>query len=87
MNVTLIGVAGAGKSYLGKKLAGELQLEWVDSDVLLSEAFDGRDIQSILDELGEEEYMKTEGQICINHIKKADNLLLSPAGSIIYNDE
>jgi shikimate kinase len=87
MNVTLIGMAGAGKSYLGKKLAEKLGLEWVDSDVLLSEAFDGRDIQSILDELGEEKYLETEARICIDATKGRDNMLLSPAGSVIYVEE
>lgn len=87
MNVTLIGMAGAGKSYLGRKLAEKLELEWVDSDLLLSEAHGGRDIQSILDELGEEAYILTEGKICMDYTRDRDNLLLSPAGSIIYNDE
>ena len=85
MNVTLIGMAGAGKSYLGKKLATELSLDWVDSDILLSDAFGGRDIQSILDELGEERYVETEGDICIKATDGRDDLLLSPAGSVIYN--
>ena len=87
MNVPLMGMAGPGKSYIAKKLAGELGLEWVDSDVLLSKAFGDRDIQSILDELGEEKYMQTEGQICLDYVRGRDKLLLSPAGSIIYNDE
>lgn len=53
----------------------------------MSEAFDGRDIQSILDELGEEEYLATEARICMDRVRGKDDLLLSPAGSIIYNDE
>jgi shikimate kinase len=87
MNVTLIGMAGAGKSYLGAKLAEELGLEWIDSDVVLSDAFGGRDIQSILNELGEERYVEVEGNLCVDHMRGRDNLLLSPAGSIVYNDE
>ena len=87
MNVTLIGMAGAGKSYLGSILGKELGLEWHDSDVELSKAHEGRDIQSILDELGEERYMETEAALAIGQIKGRDNLLLSPAGSIIYNTD
>src|SRR3989344_5917587 len=86
MNVTLIGMAGAGKTHLGERLARDLALEWIDSDILLSKAYGGRDIQNILDELGEEKYMETEGKICLEAIHGRDNLLLSPAGSIIYND-
>lgn len=84
MNITLIGMAGAGKSYLGKKLAAELGLDWIDSDLLLSEAFDGKDIQTILDELGEEKYLETEAKICIDATKGRDKLLISPGGSVAY---
>lgn len=87
MNVTLIGMAGAGKSYLGKRLADELDLGWHDSDVELSKKFGGRDIQSILDELGEEKYLETEAALAIEQIRGRDNLLISPAGSIVYVDE
>lgn len=87
MNLTLIGMAGAGKSYLGKKLAQEFQLDWVDSDVLLSEAHGGKDIQGILDELGEERYLGTEAKVCMDAARGRDNMLLSPAGSVIYVDE
>lgn len=87
MNVTLIGMAGAGKSYLGKKLAERLHLDWVDSDVLLSEAHDGKDIQTILDELGEEKYLETEARICIEATKDRTDVLVSPAGSVIYVDD
>lgn len=86
MNVTLIGMAGAGKSYLGKKLADALDLEWVDSDILLSEAYGGKDIQAILDDLGEEKYLQTEADICINATKGKDGMCISPGGSIVYVD-
>jgi shikimate kinase len=87
MNVTFTGMAGAGKSYLGRKLANELGLEWIDSDVLLSESFGGKDIQTILDELGEEKYLETEANICIDHTNGRDNMLLSPSGSIIHTQD
>ena len=86
MNLTLIGMAGAGKSYLGKKLAEELDLEWIDSDLLLSRAFIDKDIQTIHDELGEEKYLETEADICINATRGRDGMLISPAGSVVYVD-
>ena len=87
MNVTFIGMAGAGKSYYGKKLAERLNLEWVDSDVLLSEAYGGRDIQSILDELGEEAYLREEARVCMEAAHGRDNVLFSPGGSTVYTPE
>ena len=86
MNITFVGMAGAGKSYLGKKLAAQLGLEWVDSDILLAEAYGGKDIQTILDELGEEKYLETEARICVGATRSRDNLLISPGGSVVYVD-
>ena len=87
MNLTLIGMAGAGKTYLGAKLSKGLGLRSVDSDVLLSDAYGGRDIQGILDELGEKEYLATEARICIENTLGCDGLLLSPSGSVVYTDK
>ena len=55
------------------------------SSDLLSQAFGGKDIQTILEELGEEKYVDTEARICIEHTKGRDNLVISPAGSSIYH--
>lgn len=86
MNITLIGMAGAGKSYIGKKLAARLGLDWHDSDVELSKQFGGKDIQTILEELGEEAYLNAEADLAIQQTKGRENLLLSPAGSVVYVD-
>ena len=87
MNVTLIGMAGAGKSYLGKNLAERLKLDWVDSDILLSQAYGGKDIQSILDEIGEESLLQAEAKVSMDAAAGRDNVLFSPGGSIIYTPE
>ena len=85
MNVTLIGMAGAGKSYLGKKVASELALDFVDVDQLLEAAY-GKPIQSILDELGEEKYIDTEAEMLVNGTSGRSEMLIAPGGSIIYRD-
>lgn len=86
MNITLIGMAGAGKSYIGKRLAARLGFGWHDSDVELSKAFGGKNIQTILDELGEEKYLDAEANLAIEQTSGKDNLLISPAGSVVYVD-
>ena len=53
-NLTLIGMSGAGKSTIGKRLAARLGLEFVDGDVVLAKHF-GADIQTILEALGDED--------------------------------
>jgi shikimate kinase len=83
MNVTLIGMAGAGKSYIGKKVAHELELDFVDIDQLLETAY-GKPIQSILDELGEERYIDVEAEMLVAGTSGRVNMLIAPGGSIIY---
>src|SRR3989338_215678 len=86
MNVTLIGMAAAGKSHIGRQIAGPLSLEFVDVDDLLEERHQ-KPIQALLDEVGEEKYLDLDAQMFVDATKGLDNLLLAPGGSIIYRDD
>ncbi len=85
MNVTLIGMAAAGKTHIGKQLARRLSLDFVDIDDLLEETYK-KPIQSLLEEVGEEKYLDLEAHMLIDATSGRDNLLISPGGSIIYRD-
>src|SRR3989338_8424548 len=87
MNVTLIGMAGAGKSYIGRRLAERLGLNMLDVDRDLWEMKYGKPIQEILDELGEELYVAEEERLIIDGTKSKDNLLISPPGSVAYQKD
>lgn len=86
MNVTFIGMAGAGKSYIGKRFARKYGLEFLDNDDSLHEKH-GKPIQEILDELGEERYLDTEVRTLIETTRERDGLVISPGGSVVYRDE
>src|SRR3989344_2844100 len=86
MNVTLIGMAGAGKSHIGRRLAERLGLQYLDVDEDLWEAKYGKGIQEILDELGEENYVAEEERLLIEATSGKDNLMISPPGSVVYQD-
>jgi len=86
MNITLIGMAGAGKSYIGKRLAKRLGYDFLDVDRDLWEVKYGKPIQEILDEIGEERYLNEEEHLIIGATKGKDNLVISPPGSIAYLD-
>ena len=87
MNVTLIGMAGAGKSYIGRKLAEKLGLSMLDVDRDLWEVKYGKPIQEILDEKGEDAYVREEEQLILEHTRGKDGLLISPPGSVAYQKD
>lgn len=84
MNITLIGMAGAGKSHVGNLLAKKLGLEFLDVDRHLWEGTYGKPIQQILDEHGEKWYVNEEERLIIEHTRGKDKLLISPPGSVAY---
>ena len=84
MNITLIGMAGAGKSYVGKRLAKKLELQFIDVDRHLWERMYRKTVQEILDERGEKWFLDEEERLIIDHTKGKDGLLISPPGSVVY---
>ena len=52
-------MAGAGKSSVGKKLALDLNKNFIDSDKVIEDE-SGKTLQSLLIELGAEEFKKVE---------------------------
>lgn len=87
MNVTLIGMPGAGKSFIGRRLAQKLGLDFLDVDRAILEPTHGKPLQDILDELGEEKFILAEGQaIIVGTLGKRDTVI-SPGGSVVYREE
>ena len=83
-SISLIGMAGAGKSSIGIKLAQQLNLKFVDSDLLIEERF-AQTLQEILDDAG---YLKLRAieEEAILSIDLADTVL-STGGSAVYSDK
>ena len=63
-SISLIGMAGAGKSSVGKELANALNFRLIDSDTLIESQY-GKKLQNILDDEG---YMK---------LREIENLVLN----------
>jgi len=87
MNITLIGMSGAGKSHIGKMLAERLGIKLLDIDRDVWEIRYGKPIQEILDERGEDWYVAEEGRLIIESTKGKDGLVISPPGSVVYQPE
>jgi shikimate kinase len=83
MNITLIGMAGSGKSYVGEKLAAALGYSFVDTDKTLESRL-GAPLQEILDSVGEELFLKAEADEIVMLGDIADTVL-APGGSVVYS--
>ena len=83
-SISLIGMAGAGKSTVGRELANILNFRLIDSDTLIEEQ-QGKSLQKILDDEGYLRLREIENSVLKNlHFKE---IILSTGGSAVYSDE
>jgi len=83
MNITLIGMAGVGKSVIGKRLAEALHYEFIDIDERIEGKFKLR-LQEILNRLGEQGFLEMEEQTILG-LGPVNHAVISPGGSAIYS--
>ncbi len=81
--ITLIGIAGAGKSTLGTLLAKHLDWAHLDTDRLI-ESYYGLPLQQLLDSLGMEKFLEIEEHQLIN--LKLNRAVVSTGGSVVYSN-
>ena len=83
-SISLIGMAGAGKSTVGKELAKRLDFRLVDSDALIEEQ-NKKSLQNILEDEGYIKLREIENLV----LKKLHlhETILSTGGSAVYSDE
>jgi shikimate kinase len=83
-SISLIGMAGAGKSSVGKELAEILNFRLIDSDILIEGQY-GKSLQNILDDEGYIRLREIENLVLTNiHF---DEIVLSTGGSAVYSAE
>jgi len=83
MNITLIGMPGSGKSFIGRKLAERSGFSLVDVDKVIEKEA-GLSLQQLVEKMGSEEFLDCEAEAAIKSTENRDNLVISPGGSIIY---
>ena len=81
-SVSLIGMAGAGKSTLGRTLAKRLDWAFVDTDRLI-EAYWGQNLQDLYDAVGRETFLELESyQIRSLALNRT---VIATGGSVVYS--
>lgn len=78
----MIGMAGSGKSTLGKLLSQSLSWAHVDTDWLL-EAWWGTNLQSIRDHLGLKGFLQAEEKVVLD--LRLNRCVISTGGSVVYS--
>lgn len=84
-NVVLIGMPGCGKSTIGRLLARETGMRFVDADAEI-ELMAGKSIPEIFDRDGEEEFRRLETQV-LSELGKQSGLILSTGGGCVTRAE
>ncbi len=83
--IVLIGMMGAGKTTIGRRLANRLGLEFIDSDNEIEMAA-GMSIIDFFAKHGEEEFRKGEAKV-IKRILKQNNIVLGTGGGAFLNEQ
>lgn len=84
-HVFLIGMPGSGKTSLGKKVAGNLHIPFIDMDARIQEVM-GCPITEIFEKYGEETFRRAETNMLI-HISREAPALVSTGGGSVMNPE
>lgn len=82
--ISIIGMAGAGKSTVGQALARLLDWAFMDSDYLMEALYASR-LQGVTDELSKDAFLDLEG--CVVGSVRAPRTVLATGGSVIYREE
>ena len=81
-NIFLVGPMGAGKSTIGRQLAQQLNMDFVDSDAVIEERA-GADISWIFDLEGEEGFRKREAQVIAEMAQQGALVVATGGGGVL----
>ena len=75
-------MAGAGKSSIGEELAKSLNLEFVDSDLVIEQKY-GKSLQDILSQSGHERFKEIEEESLLS--VNFQEIVLATGGSAVFS--
>ena len=81
-SISLIGMAGAGKSSIGEELAKSLNLKFMDSDFVIEQKH-GKSLQDILSQSGHERFKEIEEESLLS--VNFQEIVLATGGSAVFS--
>ena len=84
MNIVLTGLMGTGKSKIGKRLATELRMGYLDTDELIEER-EKDSISAIFKKKGEEYFRRLETKV-VKEVALLDNFVISTGGGVVLRE-
>lgn len=81
--ITLIGMAGSGKSTIGMALAKYMDYAFMDTDYLIESAY-GTDLQSVADALPGDAFLDMEERFICS--LRASRTVIATGGSVVYRE-
>ena len=84
--IFLVGMPGSGKSTIGRLMANQLQIPFVDLDAEI-EALASKSVSSIFEEQGEKQFRKLEAHALTNVIAEySSGVIATGGGTPIFHD-
>jgi shikimate kinase len=85
MSITLIGMAGVGKSTLGCIVAKNLGFEFIDIDDLIKDQI-GSQLHIFIEKYGDQKFLDVEEEVILS-LPSGNNYLISTGGSAVYSEK
>lgn len=79
--IVLIGMMGAGKSYIGSALAKHFDVEFSDSDKIVEQRA-GCSVSEIFERFGEEKFREAEKNAILNLLDKPPHVIATGGGAV-----
>lgn len=83
--IVLVGIMGAGKTSIGRKLAEKLKMPFIDIDAEI-EKREGQSVSSMFETKGEEYFRRKEKEV-IGEFLGAEPYIIAPGGGAFMNNE
>ncbi len=85
-HIVLLGLMGAGKTEVGRRVAERLDRPLLDCDAVLEERTDGRTAREVADEQGIDVLHTLEAEVALQMLGTTTPAVIGPAASVIEVD-